>query len=118
MESTETLLLQRRDIDQLLGMDECMDAVENAFRQYAEGKALPPKVLGLPSSNGVFHIKAGILGLERTYFVAKVNANFPGYTCTIPICPLKGALMRVLLMVTCSSAICACNTFRLVKAWS
>lgn len=78
MESTETLLLQRRDIDRLLSIDECMDAVEKAFGQYADGKALPPKVLGLPSGHGVFHIKAGILNLERTYFVAKVNANFPG----------------------------------------
>src|SRR6185295_10561255 len=26
---------------------------------------------------GGFHIKAGILGLDRNYFVAKINANFP-----------------------------------------
>ena len=44
---------------------------------YAEGKALPPKVLGIHADNGGFHIKAGILGSEKIYFVAKINANFP-----------------------------------------
>lgn len=78
MELTETLLLKRRDVAELLTIDECITAVEQAFRLHAEGKALPPKVLGIHTKNGGFHIKAGILGSERTYFVAKVNANFPG----------------------------------------
>jgi alanine dehydrogenase len=78
MESTDTLLLKRSDVASLLNIDECMDAVENAFCLHAEGKALPPKVLGIHCDNGGFHIKAGILGIERSYFVAKVNANFPG----------------------------------------
>ncbi len=78
MELTDTLLLQRRDVASLLNIDECMDAVENAFCLHAEGKALPPKVLGLHVDNGGFHIKAGILGFDKPYFVAKINANFPG----------------------------------------
>jgi alanine dehydrogenase len=73
----DTLLLDRGDVASLLSIDECMDAVEHAFCLHAEGKALPPKVLGLHCENGGFHIKAGILGIERSYFVAKVNANFP-----------------------------------------
>ena len=77
MEVRETLLLQRRDIAQLLSIEECMQAVEMAFGLYAEAKALPPKVLAIHADNGGFHIKAGVLGIERAYFVAKVNANFP-----------------------------------------
>ena len=74
----DTVLLSRGDVASLLTIDECIGAVENAFGLYAEGKALPPKVLGLHCDNGGFHIKAGILGTDRSYFVAKVNANFPG----------------------------------------
>jgi alanine dehydrogenase len=78
MPSEGTLLLQRKDVAELLSIGECMDAVEKAFCLYAEGKAIPPRVLGFHSGDGGFHIKAGILGLHRSYFVAKVNANFPG----------------------------------------
>lgn len=78
METTETLLLTRDDTASLLGIEECINAVEQAFGLYAEGKTIPPKVLGLHTENGGFHIKAGILELKRSYFVAKVNANFPG----------------------------------------
>jgi len=77
MEPTNTLLLQRKDVASLLSIEECMDAVEHAFCLHAKGNALPPKVLGMHSHKGGFHIKAGILALERPYFVAKMNANFP-----------------------------------------
>ena len=77
MEPTDSLLLTRKDVTQLLSMDECIIGVENAFRLHAEGLAQPPKVLGIHSENGGFHIKAGMLGSERKYFAAKVNANFP-----------------------------------------
>ena len=78
MEITETLFLKRRDVAELLTMDECIATVENAFWLHAEGSVLPPKVLGIHAENGGFHVKAGILGSERIYFAAKVNANFPG----------------------------------------
>jgi ornithine cyclodeaminase/alanine dehydrogenase-like protein (mu-crystallin family) len=34
-------------------------------------------VLSLHAHNGGFHVKAGLLDLERSYFGAKVNGNFP-----------------------------------------
>lgn len=77
MKTSDTLLLQQKDVASLLSIEECMDAVEHAFFLHAEGKALPPKILGLHANQGGFHIKAGILELNRPYFVAKVNANFP-----------------------------------------
>jgi len=33
--------------------------------------------LGIHARDGGFHIKAGLLELDRTYFAAKANANFP-----------------------------------------
>ena len=75
--SQDTLLLSRRDVRGLLDLDECMAAVETAFRLYAEGNALPPKILGLHSLNGGLHIKAGLLSVDSKYFVLKANANFP-----------------------------------------
>lgn len=73
-----TLLITRHEVASILKIEECMDAVEEAFKLHAEGKALPPKILGIHVQNGGFHIKAGIMHLGHHYFVSKTNANFPG----------------------------------------
>jgi alanine dehydrogenase len=73
-----TLVLTRRDVQSLLGDDECIAAVEAAFRLHAEGRSLAPGVLGVPSRGGGFHIKAAGLERGRLYFAAKTNANFSG----------------------------------------
>jgi alanine dehydrogenase len=74
---TTTLILGRRDVQQLLGMDDCIAAVEAAFRLHAEGQSLSPGVLGVRAPEGGFHIKAAGLRLGQLYFAAKTNANFP-----------------------------------------
>jgi alanine dehydrogenase len=71
-----TLVLTRHDVQSLLGFDECIAAVEAAFRLHAEGRSLPPGVLAIRSRDGGFHIKAAGLELSRLYFAAKINANF------------------------------------------
>ncbi len=71
-----TLLLSRGEVAGL-SVDSYLAAIEHAFKLYGEGKTLPPGILGLHTSAGGFHIKAGLLELERSYFAAKVNANFP-----------------------------------------
>lgn len=73
----QTLLLTSDDVAALLGIEECMTAVEAAFKLHGEGKTLPPGILGVHARDGGFHIKAGLLELSRSYFAAKVNANFP-----------------------------------------
>jgi len=75
---SDTLVLTRRDVQQLLGMDDCIAAVEAAFRLHAEGRSLSPGVLGVRAPEGGFHIKAAGLKLSRLYFAAKTNANFTG----------------------------------------
>jgi ornithine cyclodeaminase/alanine dehydrogenase-like protein (mu-crystallin family) len=73
-----TLVLTRGDVRERLGLDECIAAVEEAFRLHADGRSLSPGVLvvPVPARQGGFHIKAAGLDLGRPYFAAKTNANF------------------------------------------
>jgi alanine dehydrogenase len=69
-----TLLLTRTDVAQLLSLDECIEVVEHAFRIQYLSKTT---IAGLIVTGGGFHIKAATVELDRPYFAAKVNANFP-----------------------------------------
>jgi ornithine cyclodeaminase/alanine dehydrogenase-like protein (mu-crystallin family) len=71
-----TLLLTRKQVGSLLSIDECIPAVERIFRMHGEGSTSSPGILGVRGQDGGFHIKAGLIGLGRNYFVAKINANF------------------------------------------
>lgn len=75
---TPVLLLSAVDVERLLPPRACIGAVEDAFRQLAQGGVPAPGILGLHAGEGGFHIKAGLLDADRPYFAAKVNANFPG----------------------------------------
>src|SRR5215510_971264 len=77
MKSEGTLFLSRTEIAGLLNIEEYIEAIERAFRLHGEGKAQPPGILGVHAHDGGFHIKAGILELDRSFFAAKINANFP-----------------------------------------
>ena len=72
--SAGTLLLSQADVASLLTLDDCITAVEAAFRQHGEGKTAPPRILGMPAMDGDFHIKAALL--VAPYFAAKLNGNF------------------------------------------
>jgi alanine dehydrogenase len=72
------IFLDSTAVRELLSIEECITAVERAFRLHGEGKAPQPGVLGIHAERGAFHIKAGTLDLGRPYFAAKTNANFPG----------------------------------------
>jgi ornithine cyclodeaminase/alanine dehydrogenase-like protein (mu-crystallin family) len=72
-----TILLSRLDVERLLTPDACIAAVEDAFCRLAEGSVPPPGILGMHAGEGSFHVKAGFLTLDRPYFAAKLNANFP-----------------------------------------
>jgi alanine dehydrogenase len=78
MNSEDMVLLNASDVRSLLSLEECIVAVEQAFRLYGEGKAHPPGVLGMHARGGGFHIKAAFQHVSRNYFAAKVNGNFPG----------------------------------------
>jgi ornithine cyclodeaminase/alanine dehydrogenase len=76
MTPDEVLFLTPREVRNLLTMDECIEAVEGAFRMYGERRVVSPEVLSMHTSHGSFHVKAGMLDLGRNYFGAKVNGNF------------------------------------------
>lgn len=73
-----TLILKRSEVALLLNLGDCIGAVEEAFRLNEEGRSLTPGMLETLTEDGGFHIKAAGLKLAgRTYYAAKVNANFP-----------------------------------------
>jgi ornithine cyclodeaminase/alanine dehydrogenase-like protein (mu-crystallin family) len=52
MKPESALLLKRSEIASLLGIEECITAVEQAFRLYAEGETTPPGILGIHARDG------------------------------------------------------------------
>lgn len=79
----ETLILSAAEVRRLLGLAECIDAVESAFRAEDSGSNGPRGVMGLAFPGGGFHVKAAGLAaaggaVGGALFAAKVNANFPG----------------------------------------
>lgn len=94
MSVQDTLVLTRHDVRRLMSMDECIDAVEDAFRQHALGRSIPPGVLGSHVAGGGFHVKtAGLIGDQRSVFVAKVNANFPGNPSRFGLPTIQGVIV-------------------------
>lgn len=88
-----TRLLTRRDVAALLGLDDCIEAVEAAFRAHGAGQAPDPGVVGLHVPAGGFHIKAGLLDLGRSYFAAKTNANFMGNRARFELPTIQGTIV-------------------------
>ena len=70
-----THILTRSQVKELLDYDTCIAAVEEAFRSK---RILTPGVLGTHAERGGFHVKTAGLERGRSYYAAKVNANFPG----------------------------------------
>lgn len=72
-----TLILKRSEVASLLSLGECIGAVEEAFRLNEERQSLRPGVLETLTGGGGFHIKAaGLMLAGKTFYAAKVNANF------------------------------------------
>ncbi len=93
MKSDDIVLLTSREIQSLLTLDECIDAVEHVFRVYGDGKAVPPAVLSMHAKGGGFHVKAGLLELGRSYFAAKVNGNFPENSSRFGLPTIQGVIV-------------------------
>src|SRR5258708_3014607 len=93
MNSGGTLLLGRSEVDRLLTIQECVAAVEKMFRLQGEGKLPAPGILGVKSDHGGLHIKAGLLPCEKSYIVAKLNANFPGNRGDFDLPTIQGVIV-------------------------
>jgi alanine dehydrogenase len=93
MKAAEILLLTSPDIQTLLNLDECIGVVEHAFHTHGEGRAVPPAVLSMHTEGGGFHVKAGLLELDRPYFAAKVNGNFPENSSRFGLPTIQGVII-------------------------
>jgi alanine dehydrogenase len=77
MQTESTLLVARSDVERLLTLPECIDAVEEAFRLQGEGKIPATGLLGMKTRDGGLHVKTAIMTTDKNYLVAKLNTNFP-----------------------------------------
>ena len=93
MNATTTLLLSRADVERLLTPDDCIAAVEDAFRRHALGEIPAPGILGMHVEDGSFHVKAAQMTLDRRYFAAKLNANFPANAPRHGLPTIQGVLV-------------------------
>ena len=87
------LILSRRDVMELLTLDACIEAVERAFRLHVEQRTFGPRVLGLPTEDGGFHIKVAGLRGDRSYFAAKTNGNFPNNAQRFGLPTIQGTVV-------------------------
>ncbi|HEV7240052.1 MAG TPA: ornithine cyclodeaminase family protein [Thermoanaerobaculia bacterium] len=88
-----TRLLTRADVAAVLTPADCLQAVEDAFRSYGEGRAAAPKSVGFHASRGTFHIKAAMADVLAT----KINANFPEN----PSCHQLPTIQGVIVVMDC-----------------
>lgn len=71
-----TRFLTRRDVRSLLSMEDCIAAVEDAFRAHALGESIGPQLISAHVEGGAFHIKAAGLSGSHPVYAAKINGNF------------------------------------------
>jgi len=93
MQTEGTRLLRRSDIESLLSLGDCIDAVDEIFRLQGEGKVPAPGILGVRATGGGLHVKAGLLPGNRNYFVAKLNSNFPGNNGRFGLPTIQGVIV-------------------------
>jgi alanine dehydrogenase len=93
MQFEGTLLLRRSDVEGLLTLRDSIEAVEEIFRLQGEGKVPTPGILGVKARGGGLHVKAGLLPRDRTYLVAKLNANFPGNNASFGLPTIQGVIV-------------------------
>ena len=93
MQTENTLLLNRSDIQGLLSLAECVDVVENVFRQQGEGKIPPSGILGVRTQSGGLHVKTACLSGAKNYIAAKLNTNFPQNYARFELPTIQGVIV-------------------------
>jgi ornithine cyclodeaminase/alanine dehydrogenase-like protein (mu-crystallin family) len=93
METKSTLLLNRSDVQELLSLTECIDAVEKAFRSQGQGKISPPGILGIRTQSGGLHVKTACLTGAKSYIAAKLNTNFPQNPARFGLPTIQGVIV-------------------------
>ena len=92
MQAEGALLLRRSDVEELLNLRDCIDAVEEVFRLQGHGKIPDSGILGVKAPNGGLHVKAGFLPGGGNYIVAKLNTNFPNNGARFSLATIQGLI--------------------------
>ena len=73
------LILTRSDVERLLPIEDCIDAMDRAMRAASSGDALLPlrQAMPVPQSGGKLVLMPGWLGGERPLFDVKIVSKFP-----------------------------------------
>jgi len=87
------VVLSRRDLIALMPFADYVDAVADAFRLLAEGRAVLPAPVQIPAEGGAFHIKAGHLPIGPGYAAIKVNGNIPDNRTIRGLPTIQGAIL-------------------------
>jgi alanine dehydrogenase len=93
MQTEGTRLLRRSDVEELLSLHDCIDAVENIFRLQGQGKIPASGILGVRAPAGGLHLKAALLSGDRNYLVAKLNTNFPSNYAHFGLPTIQGVIV-------------------------
>jgi alanine dehydrogenase len=93
METKSTLLLNRSNVQELLGLRECIDAVEKAFHLQGEGKISEPGILGMRTQSGGLHVKTACLTGAKAYIAVKLNTNFPQNHARFGLPTIQGVIV-------------------------
>jgi alanine dehydrogenase len=86
-------VLSRQDLATLMPFGEYVDAVAGAFRMQAEGHAVLPPPMHVPTEGGGFHVKAGRLPIGSGYAAFKVNGNLPNNRTAHGLPTIQGAIL-------------------------
>ena len=87
------LVLSSMQVDRLLDMESCIDAVETAFRARGTGARSASAVTGVELESGKLHAKLATLDGQRFYAVAKINANMPGNPARLRLPAIQGVVV-------------------------
>jgi alanine dehydrogenase len=93
MQTESTLLLNRREVQKLLSLAECVDVIERVFLQQGEGKIPPSGILGVRTHGGGLHVKTANLSSAKNYIVAKLNTNFPQNHALFGLPTIQGVIV-------------------------
>ena len=89
-----TLVISGADVRKVLGMSDCLRAVEEAFRMLGSGRASRPVVSSVRAADGGFHIKSALITVgEVEYFVSKTNANYPANASRHGLPTIQGTIV-------------------------
>jgi alanine dehydrogenase len=86
-------VLTAGDLASLMPFSAYVDAVTEAFRLHAQGRAILPPAMHIPAQGGGFHVKAASLPMAGGYVAIKVNANFPQNPAMRGLPTIQGALL-------------------------